>query len=38
MNTVLKDSFDFAKEILQQNSDRFMASLDIVHYLLKQPS
>ena len=25
----VKDSFDFAKEILQQNSDCFMASLDI---------
>ena len=24
----VKDSFDFAKEILQQNSDCFMASLD----------
>ena len=29
MNTVLKDLFDFAKEILQQNSDCFMASLNI---------
>ena len=25
----VKDSFDFAKEIVQQNSDCFMASLDI---------
>ena len=30
MNTVfVKDSFYFAKEILQQNSDYFMANLDI---------
>ena len=26
----VKDSFDFAKKILQQNSDCFMASLDII--------
>ena len=27
----VKDSFDFAKEILRQNSDCFMASLDITY-------
>ena len=30
----VKDSFDFAKKILQQNSDCFMASLGKLHYLL----
>ena len=31
----VKDSFDFAKEILQQNSDCFMASLDITFLWMK---
>ena len=32
-----KDSFDFAKEILQQNSDCFMASLDITSLFTNIP-
>ena len=33
----VKDSFDFAKEILQQNSDCFMASLDITSLFTNIP-
>ena len=33
----VKDSFDFAKEILQQNSDCFMASLDITSLFINIP-
>ena len=33
----VKDSFDFAKEILQQNSDWFMASLDITSLFTSIP-
>ena len=36
MNSV-KDSFDCAKEILQQNSDCFMASLDLTSLFTNIP-
>ena len=36
MNTVLK-TLDFAKEILQQNSDCFMASFDITSLFTNVP-
>ena len=30
---MLRDSFDFAKHIINQNSGCFIASLDVVHFL-----